>query len=1115
MFGPKSRIVVLSILLALCCVYPVAAGPLPQYDPPAAESASEITGNNFWTSRGPQRNTTAWPPEAPQITQIVYDKNNPNIVYAGTNQGVYRSTDGGDTWESRSHGLGGYGALVISGLAIHPTVPQNLVIGTWGYGLYVSSDSGANWTRLADPLNPTINVAAQHQSSADTVLPPEVRSGGFSYAYGRHPLVSPNDKELVAASLTTDQFPSLHDDAYEPQGVPQAITWTPVRRVTLNPNNPDEIFASISGHGIYRSANNRTQWHKLDIGSGGGWTYVFAPSNPQIRYASVNSGLYRSTNGGTSWSQVGSGIIGEIVFSLAIHPTNPNIVLAGTLGDGLYRSNDGGSSWVKVSTGLVDTRYYSVAFSPGNPNIVYAGGNAWVYLSADAGATWANADTTIYSWYFEGLAIHPTQSATVLVGANDYPYGGVFKRTQDTASFEPRPNGMENTYILDIAQDPDNPNILYAASWGGGVFRSDNGGDSWVSRYGYPYVYTLEAARGPTSTVLYAGTFYVDIGILKSYTRGDDWDEVSWHNPSYISFALKSIGGDADRLIAGTVRGVQNSLDGGKTWSTASGLDTSTGAVLRLCEFPGTGRMLAATYGGGVFYSSGGLSWYEANVGITGTGIYAEYIYDVACSPDVPGLAYAVGAQVHRTLDYGESWHTITAGLPSDYYRSVDIVPGTGDVFIGSQRNGIYLAPYGSPVWSAINSGLAESVSLPMLAMKSVSATPARVFVGTNGRGTWDYTVISRPARRSVYLPLTLRGYTHFSSPTDTYEPNNTMAQAHLLPGPGVYHSYIWTDSDVDWYRFSISTLGPVTIDLSNIPSGADYDIELFTGAELSLGGSWMSGNNDERIVFHPTQTGMYYLRIYSFIGSSQKQAYRLTLSYNGARGSGQIYGTVTNNGAPLGNVPVLLHYYNGYRSTRVSTLTDGAGKYTYWGLASLPVGHTYQVAYPNNERNDQRLAFWHCRAFTNYQAGQAYAACSFDVKGITLTSPNHGVTRALPVTFQWNARGIAGDHYGVYLRRFSPSYAVFYSPMTEGTSYTLNSLPSGFSYDHTNFWAVDLSNTTGYGVSYYMHSLIFSSALNAVPSGASSEQVPTCAFAPKEEPSGSAFLHRCAIRSE
>jgi len=1071
---------VFMMLIGILITMPIkaSAAPLSQdSDPPRSPE-----GINFWSYTGPRQ-------EAPEVIQVVVDPQNPAVVYAATNQGVYRSTDGGENWEPRNGKLGGYGQLVVTGLAIDPTNSQILIISTWGAGLLKSTDAGATWTPLPDPL--ALTSLAQVSLLEDIALP--VIVGGPSYTYREE-------------ETGTDQA----------MGIPIAWKRTAVRRVTINPANKNDIFACIDdSNGLYRSADGGTTWSKIVLGTGSSRTYTFAPSNNQIRYASFGSwdttgGFYRTTNGGSTWTQVGDGTILGTVIAVSIHPSNPNIVLAGTSGDGLYRSTDGGNSWVKVNS--AESTFFSVMFAPNNPSIAYAGGYTWIYRSADGGATWSNADASFPAWYVEGLAIHPTQAETVWVGSNHFWAGGVYKRTASGTSFTQKATGMQDTFVLDIEQDPNNSSIVYASTWGAGIFRSNDGGATWTAKnsFSVPYVYDIEAVQGPTSTILYGATFYSDWGILKSYDRGETWSEVSWEYPSYISFALESVGGDPNFLVAATYDGIQYSYDGGVNWYDASGLDTNSGIVLRLCEFGNTGRLLAATYGGGVFYSSYGYSWYEANVGMT-SYYNRYYAMDVACSENVPGLGYVASLGIYRTTDYGEHWGTVNAGIPivGGYplqFRAIEIAPSTGDVFAGSDSNGVYLAPNGVAVWSDISTGLLEK---RMRSLAIVGNSPVRALAGTNGKGVWDYTLTNRPSRRSVYLPLTLRSYYRFSSTTDPYESNNYLSQAYTLPGPGDYNAYIWTTSDEDWYRLNVSTLGPIVIDLKNMPSGTDYDIEFYTAAGLRVGGSWMGGNADERIVFQPVQTGQYYVVIYSFSGSSQTQAYRLSLAYNSARGSGRIYGTVKNNGYTQKNVPIILYYYNGYRTTRVSTLTDSSGNYNFWGMPALPVGHTYRIYYPNYEDNDQRLGYWGCWSFTGYQASQTYNACSFDIKGIPLIFPNGGETRVLPITFQWSIRNLTGDNYQFSLYRTSPSYASYYAPYTTASSYTLSSLPYGFSYGPTNYWYVYVQNELGYGASYYARSIIFSSSLNTTESSEDA-QIRMCDFAAKENLSGDEALSQC-----
>ena len=143
----------------------------------AAQSGSQPAGTSgldFWTSRGPKIDIASG--NAPSVMQILYDRANANIVYAGTDQGVYRSADGGESWEAHNQGLGGYGDLVISGIAQDPLDTATLIIGTWGYGVYRSTNSGDTWARLTDPLA----TAQEQASTGDTPEQPLVRAGGPS-----------------------------------------------------------------------------------------------------------------------------------------------------------------------------------------------------------------------------------------------------------------------------------------------------------------------------------------------------------------------------------------------------------------------------------------------------------------------------------------------------------------------------------------------------------------------------------------------------------------------------------------------------------------------------------------------------------------------------------------------------------------------------------------------------------------------------------------------------------------------------------------------------------------------------------------------------------------------
>jgi len=742
------------LFLLLVLVAVLATASTLSFADTAPQSPAAVEGVDSWTWRGPSHLIAAG--VAPMVKSLIIDPASPYTVYVGTNQGVYRSTNAGATWQPGNGGLGGYGDLVVSAIDIDLSNHQRLVIGTWGYGLFQSVDGGLNWSRLADPAvyaDPQPSVALDPAALDPDA--PQVRAGGPS---DTDPSAAPDLQKLPlpAGEVLPQQQIAGAEQIESPQGLPAALSWTPVRDVAIHPSNPSQIFACVdNGYGLFVSNNSGGSWTSVSgVPVKSCRTFTFAPSNNLVRYVSFGTwddsdGFFRTTNGGVSWQEVGVGEIAGTVVAVAIHPTNSNIVLAGTSNDALYRSDDGGASWTDVSTPstLPDVDFFSVAFAPNNPNVAYAGGYYEVYRSGDAGITWGNADPAYPRDYVQGLAIHPTNSSTVLVGNNSFPFGGVYRRTSDGSAFALAATGMSDTFVLDIEQDPNDPNMLYAATWGGGVFRSDDGGQNWLHRFGVPYIYALEATQGPTGTVLYAATFYIDYGVLRSRTNGDTWTMVSLGWDSDISFDIKSLDGGSQNLIAATAHGVALSYDGGATWPPAAGLNQ--GLVLKLAQSPlDPNDWLAATYGGGVWSSgNGGASWSE-----TRAGLGSQYVYDVAYSAPPYNTAYAATLGVSRSDNGGVSWYP--SGLSGTYVRALDTLGGPGyDVFAGTHNRGVYMAPERSNWWFQMNEGLGE------LRVRSVFARDYdTLFAGTNGRGAWEYTIATRP-RPVIHLPLVMRNY--------------------------------------------------------------------------------------------------------------------------------------------------------------------------------------------------------------------------------------------------------------------------------------------------------------------------------------------------------------------
>jgi photosystem II stability/assembly factor-like uncharacterized protein len=197
---------------------------------------------------------------------------------------------------------------------------------------------------------------------------------------------------------------------------------------------------------------------------------------------------------------------GAEVFALAINPTTPTTLYAGTHHGGVFESTNGGSSWNAVNTGLTDTSVLALAINPTTPTTLYAGTNSGgVFQSTNGGSSWSAVNTGLASLHVQALAINPTTPTTLYAGT--YFSGGVFQSTNGGSSWSAVNSGLTNLWVTALAINPTTPTTLYAGTLGG-VFESTNGGSSWNAvNTGLASLRVQALAINPTTpTTLYAGT---------------------------------------------------------------------------------------------------------------------------------------------------------------------------------------------------------------------------------------------------------------------------------------------------------------------------------------------------------------------------------------------------------------------------------------------------------------------------------------------------------------------------------------------------------------------------------------------------------------------------------
>src|SRR6266852_6584163 len=296
------------------------------------------------------------------------------------------------------------------------------------------------------------------------------------------------------------------------------------------------------------------------------------PNNVNKMYLGTADGhVFTSADEGSHWqllSRIGSGQ-DDVVTHILVDPRNANRLYASTWtlysgGGGVYRSDDAGRTWNII--GLAHETVRALAQAPTNPKLLLAGSLTGVYRSADEGATWekitpANHDDLKN---FDSVAFDPKDEKTIYAGTYHLPW----KTTNGGKDWFPVVKGMVDDYdVMSIIVDPANTDSVHATACSG-IYHSTNGGTQWVKYQGIPAVFrrTQLIRQDPTNaSVLYAGT---TSGLWKTVNEKD------FKRMTPVSWVINSIFIDpknTQKIIVGTEReGVQVSTDGGATFTSSN-----------------------------------------------------------------------------------------------------------------------------------------------------------------------------------------------------------------------------------------------------------------------------------------------------------------------------------------------------------------------------------------------------------------------------------------------------------------------------------------------------------------------------------------------------------------
>jgi photosystem II stability/assembly factor-like uncharacterized protein len=289
--------------------------------------------------------------------------------------------------------------------------------------------------------------------------------------------------------------------------------WTsngPAADITALAVDSASIYAGayLDGRGVgFRSIDGGASWTEI-FEVPFGWSisaFSLDLANPSDVFAAANSRPFNSTvyrsEDGSHWAEVAS--LKGNVFDLVARPHPPGMLYAGfsscfcvfscfltlTCSSEVRTSADFGVTWVRAGTGLAGSAIRTLALDADDRNRVYAAGDAGVFVSTDSGDRWSAANAGPQCYSVLALALRPPDGAlfagTALIFADRFGCGGVFRSDDGGQSW--RNMGLSQHYVTSLAIDPTNPQTIYAGaarigffSPDGGVFRSLDGGNTWT-----------------------------------------------------------------------------------------------------------------------------------------------------------------------------------------------------------------------------------------------------------------------------------------------------------------------------------------------------------------------------------------------------------------------------------------------------------------------------------------------------------------------------------------------------------------------------------------------------------------------------------------------------------
>jgi len=495
--------------------------------------------------------------------------------------------------------------------------------------------------------------------------------------------VDPSDSEHIYVATPAGGLWESEDNGESWTSLTDTLVAIGASAIAIDPNDTDVIYlatgdgnaADTYSFGVIKSTDGGDSWETTNLGfeieeQVRCTDMMMDPLNSEKLFVTSSQGLFISDDGGESWTQPLSAFLRDV----AIHPGNSDIVYV--TGTQFFKSEDGGENFDQISSGLPsagEVNRLEMAVTPANDQIIYI-------VAGD------NGDSGFQGFYRsanEGDSFELMSDSPNILG---------YSQTGDT-------DGGQSWYDLAIAASPTDEDRVFVG--GINVWETTNGGTDWniKSHWYYPpntgYTHADIHSLDFFGNTLFCGS---DGGVFRSDNNGNSWDDISegLQISQYYRIAIST--SDPDKILAGAQDNGTNLFGTDEGYVHLLGGDGNGAAIDYTND-----DIMYASYPGGSYQRStnGGQSFESFSGGISESG---AWVTPFEIHPNDPNILFAAYENVWKYED--NNWTAISNLNAGTTLRAMRVAPSDPEVIHASTFDVIYRTENGGNTWNNISSGL-------------------------------------------------------------------------------------------------------------------------------------------------------------------------------------------------------------------------------------------------------------------------------------------------------------------------------------------------------------------------------------------------------------------------